>query len=396
MDQELLNKQAFEQKLEIKTEDNLQINLQKQETLGNIQQDAQKSQTLQVSEQEKIESNINESFPVTKEKVDNPEGDAPDEPAVTQVEKKFESISGSTDKDYENVMETYEIYRQRYQGKNNVGAVKQLRNLEINASRYTRWKFRLFMSKKSVKYKRFMQMKQMEEFAIKTRKEVQKNIDANIHKNELTTSLDYTDNRGGELDFMYQKRSVPMKILTWITGTAQTVFQSLGRAIFAVQQNSNYEYTDVNTNYTNAELHAQFLTGLFKKKIKADKQAEMLRQEEETNNFIEEEEELPFFGTEKTEDQKKIAKAKKDFKSNTKAYKGLINMEKGYLNAMRKGRDPRLDPALMMLWSTILRRREKINKYNEGVADNMKLDVTEADSFVEQINKEFTNIINKK
>jgi hypothetical protein len=241
-----------------------------------------------------------------------------------------------------------------------------------------------------------MQMKQMEEFAIKTRKEVQKNIDANIHKNELTASLDYTDNIGGELDFMYQKRSGPMKILTWITGTAQTVFHRLGRAIFAVQQNSNYEYSDINTNFTNAELHAQFLTGLFKKKIKADKQAEMQRQEEETNNFIEEEEELPFFGTEKTEDQKNIAKAKKDFKSNTKAYKGLINMEKGYLNAMRKGRDPRLDPALMMLWSTILRRREKINKYNEGAADNMKLDVTEADSFVEQINKEFTNIINKK
>ncbi len=342
-------------------EGNLQLDLNKQ--AENLQKDAQKTESLQLSEQEQVEKKINESFPVTKDKVSTPEGDTPKEPDLVQVENKFEAIGASVDKDYENVLDTWNVYRDKYQGKNNIDEYNQLRLMEMNASRYRRWKFSLFMKSNSDKYKRFMQVKEIEKFATQRMKEVKATFSNN--KNNL---YEYNDIDRAAHEEMSKRHILPLRILTTITGLFHASFQLVGRKLFAVQGRSDYSKKEGTINSDEyAEIHAQFIEGLFKKKFNKDEKDKRIARDAELENQTEDEE----------DEVENYVSAEEQRVQLTGTYHTLLNDQKELLKLYKKGKKKNA-ARIAQLESQISMKTQAINDYNK--------DFTRKDNYMYAIN----------
>lgn len=344
--------------------------------------EAQKTDQM-LSSQEKTEEKLEESFSEAKvEQVKAAGGAAPEEPKTVTVTKKFEAISGADDKDYDNVMETWNIYLERFQGLALSERINQLKNVETNASRYTRWKLTFFMDKKGVKYKRYQQMKDLEKHAIKLRKELEKEVAEKKAKGTYKEDDDKFVYDGGVDEGMrkvFEKRSMPMRILTGITGMFTTLFQKIGRKIFAVQNESDYRNTYVLDSYHYSELQAEFLEGLFRRK--GNKDAIHKRGQADFDSTFED------MTDEKEMEDMAVESAVEELRDLEKDLKQQLNLSK------KKELNKAEENDLNELSGEIEKRYSRLQKYNKTAPAGDKIDLRGVEKLSEEVRK---NLAKKK
>ncbi|MCR4796854.1 MAG: hypothetical protein K5853_00210 [Lachnospiraceae bacterium] len=352
LDESFIQEEEFEQKQENEYADNLQMNLQKQQ--DNLQQNAQKSGTLQATPQEMVEQKISDSFPITKENVNTPEGPVPVEPQPVVLERKYEAILGKLDKDYNNVMETWGYYQRMEETREPLKfRIKQLEIVDTNASRYTRWKIGFFMNKKSEKFARFQQISDMKNFARAKLKQLRAEYKIEQEKEKENIShkgkIDYEFvDRTGEL---INSRPLPAKMLFQLTGGIIAGLQKLGRKIFALQADSNYrENSFIVKKNDFAEKTRDFLLLRFKKDSVAAKN-KRIENEDDRN-------ELNDYGS----DQEFM-----DYEQIYDTYESLVkNKEVLLAEYQKRNKDSAKIEALQQM---IEKQQDEIDAYNKNVED---------------------------
>ncbi len=343
--------------------------------------EAQKSDQM-MSPQEKTEEKLEESFSETKvEQVKAAGGNAPEEPKPVVVTKKFDAISGADDKDYNNVMETWNIYLEQFQGLALSERIKQLKNVETNASRYTRWKLTFFMDKKGVKYKRYQQMKDLEKHAIELRKELEKEVAEKKAKGAYKEDDKFVYDGGVDegMRKVFEKRSMPMRILTGITGMFTTLFQKIGRKIFAVQNESDYRKTYVLDSYHYSELQAEFLEGLFRRK--GNKDAIHKRGQADFDSTFED------ISDEKVLEDEAVESAEEDLRDLEEELKQQINLVK------KKELNKAEEKELKELSKKTEDRYRDLQKYNKTATAGNRVDLRGGEKLSEEVKK---NLAKKK
>ena len=352
-----------------------------------LKKDQEKRTKVIEEEQRKKAEEVKETFPVTEDEVHAPEkGEVPSEPALVQVEDKFAAISGTADKDYDNVLETYRIYREGYENKSTDYSkeIKQLKLLERNAASYTRWKFSIFMKSTSVKYKRFQQMKEMEKFAIKKRKELEAKWESSKSRKiqyEVWKSED-----GLELDELHKNRKLPMRIITILSGTIHFYGAKFIRFLSAKQKGPDSAEDTLVGNKNYAEIHAQAIQDVFKKKPGLEEQIRRQAAEDAINQELDpqqlEEEDITDIET--------VAVEVRKFAAN-RAYHSLIDIQKELLAEYKKPKNKRSKSTIKNLESEIKSNQKLVNDFNNSLHSEQDQkfwqDTTESDNLNEELDK---------
>ncbi len=396
--QSYIDEEKFYDQQETESLENQQLDLQKQQTMGNLQQNAQKSQQVLTTAQEKVQQKIGATLPVTKEKVNTPQGGGtPQEPVPVEVRNKYEHIGGDSDGDYDNVIKTWKLYEHLVETATGESAnrellIRQLGNVETNASRYTRYKFGCFMKKNSVKYKRYQQICEMKQFA---KKEIKKLKKTKAHKKIGVKYENYDDS----LKETFSRRKLPFQILVAITGGITAGILTLGKKIFALQNFANAGH-EVGWVGTYAEKHAEFLEGLFKSRkgykfhySKAEKE-ERLAMESETNQYYddlyEEDEEGQVVKEQVAKDESIFGEEKRAMLVDS--YHTLLNDQKELLKLYKKGKKKNAK-AIEQLESQISMKTQAINDFNKTAqaageeAKQLVINTTDAYNLHLELNK---------
>ncbi|MCR5054844.1 MAG: hypothetical protein K6A69_08375 [Lachnospiraceae bacterium] len=357
---------------------------QKNQSLDNLQKNAEKTEEIKAPKQEVAEKKISESFPVSKEKISTPGGNTPTGPATVEVVDKYAAIEGTVDKDYDNVIETWNVYKNSFQdGK--IGAqneLDQIKRVETNASRYTRWKFSLFMSSKSVKYKRFQQVKDLEAHAKTIRKRLEKTVAKQKEAKDISVKFnDRSRSNGDDLAELHGKRSLAMRILTTITGTFHQVFSGLGNMIAGTQLTSDVRENYVLDNLSIGEIHAQFLNDLFsgdlfksdlkKKRLSKEKQYTRLDNEEINNKLAD----LDTVTDEQYNDYVDI----------TEKYDGMLKDKRELLAEYKK--KSRNADKIAKLEEAVKKKQGDIEEYNENAPSELIMKTGISDQLDQEIRK---------
>ena len=374
-DDDFMQKEEFKEQQENQILDNQQLDLQKQQSLGNIQQDARKTQQV-LAPHEQVEKKIGATVPVVKDKVSIPGGEPPMEPEPVQVIEKYEAIEGKADADYDNVLETWEKYRQMGTTTPLSVRIKQLKNVETNASRYCRWKITFFMNKNSVKYKRYLQIEEIKKKAKEQLPELRKNYKKQLDVQEVKTDDGLTRN--------FNKRFLPVKLLSMIVGATVTGIKSLGRAIFGIQNESYYrDSTFGNGTITYGNMFIESVQSLFvfgdkKKKLSKEEEARRIAQENENNLYYEDIE-----GTEE------VVIRENDIEHITvmnDVYHGLLDDQRALLALYKKGKKSK-DKQVRALEDRIREKMQRVTDFNEAAAVEHRLHTVDARELEEQLDK---------
>ncbi len=378
-DQSFIQEEEFEQQQETQSLDNQQLNKQ-QQSLGNVQQDAQKTQQV-LSSQEKVEQKIGATFPVTKDKVSTPAGATPKEPEPVQVEQKYESISGNADKDYDNVLETWDIYRRMTNAEELKHRIAQLQNVETNASRYIRWKISTFMNKNSWKYARYKQVEEMRDFARKELPRLKEQRKLQLEKETLKSNALYE---------RFNKRSLPVKLLSMLVGGVVAGVKALGRKMFAIQNGPSamkyVNFSDQTVTYGN--MFVESVSLLFDRKNKPLSKAERekrLAEENETNKYYdaaleyEEDTDSGLAGEEVRIESNEVTAVMND------TYHGLLADQRALLALYKKGKKKNARQ-IAQLEKQVDEKMRRINSFNSRESYN-RVNTVDANELERQLDK---------
>ncbi len=375
--QSFIDEEKFYEQQETETLENQQLDLQKQQTMGNLQQNAQKSQQVLTTAQEKVQQKIGAILPVTKEKVNTPQGGGtPQEPQPVEVCNKFQQIEGDYDSDYDNVIRTWKLYERLVRASTGDNVITdtlilQLENVETNASRYTRFKFGCFMKKNSVKYKRYQQIYEMKQFAKTELKELKKRKTKTKGK-KLEADLELNQS---SMDKVFNSRFLPYKLLLMLTGGISAGIRKLGQKVFALQNVADF-HGERGWIVHYGEKYAEFLSGLFQSRkgykfhySKAEK-VERQAMESETNQYYDdlyeedEENQLTLAEEQGTKDENIFGEEKRAMLVDT--YHTLLNDQKELLKMYKKGKKKNAK-AIEQLESQISMKTQAINDFNKTV-----------------------------
>jgi hypothetical protein len=373
-DDDFMQKEEFKEQQENQILDNQQLDLQKQQSLGNIQQDAQKTQQV-LAPHEQVEKKIGATVPVVKDKVSIPGGEPPMEPEPVQVIEKYEAIEGKADADYDNVLETWEKYRQMGTTTPLDVRIRQLKNVETNASRYCRWKITFFMNKNSVKYKRYLQIEEIKKKAKAKLPELRKN-----YKTQLDVQQVKTDDR---LTRNFNNRFLPVRLLSMIVGATVTGIKSLGRAMFGIQNGSYYRDSDFgNETITYGNMFIESVQSLFvfgdkKKKLSKEEEARRIAQENENNLYYEDIEGTEEVAVRENEDHVAVM---------TDVYHGLLDDQRALLALYKKGKKSK-DKQVRALEDQVREKMQRITSFNETAVVEHRVHTVDARELEEQLDK---------
>ena len=392
-DQSFIQEEEFEQQQETQSLDNQQLNKQ-QQSLENVQQDAQKTQQV-LSSQEKVEQKIGATFPVTKDKVSIPAGATPKEPEPVQVEQKYESISGNADKDYDNVLETWDIYRRMTNAEELKHRIAQLQNVETNASRYIRWKISTFMNKNSWKYARYKQVEEMRDYARKELPRLKEQRKRQLEEEARYRAMnDGNDVRGlvksNALYEKFNKRSLPVKLLSMLVGGVVAGVKALGRKMFAIQNGPSamkyVNFSDQTVTYGN--MFVESVSLLFDRKNKPLSKAERekrLAEENETNKYYdaaleyEEDTDSGLAGEEVRIESNEVTAVMND------TYHGLLADQRALLALYKKGKKKNAKQ-IAQLEKQVDEKMRRINSFNSRVSYN-RVNIVDANELERQLDK---------
>ncbi len=343
--------------------------------------DLEKTDSLQASKEKEVENKVDQSFPVTKEKVNTPEGDTPEEPEHIELTGKFDYLAGKADADYDNVMATWGIYINMPKTTHTQTRIRQLENVERNSSRYTRFKFFVF-DKKSIKYQRYAQIKKMNEHAKNELPKLKKLL-SQQSKSELEYNDPYTDSMKKAVN----SHALPVRILSKITGSVAFGVKAIGRLfarkVFAQQGTADVQNTKYALSaYEEMNKHAQFFSMLFQKKYSAAEKQKRIAMDDEISNQTMDDE-LDINRVEDMDINEEYARL-------TNVFNTLIADQKALLKLYQKGKKKNAE-AIAQLESQISTKTKAINDHNE-LANNTKqyqlvINTTDAYNLHEELNK---------
>lgn len=343
--------------------------------------DLEKTDSLQASKEKEVENKVDQSFPVTKEKVNAPEGDTPEEPEHIELTGKFDYLVGKADADYDNVMATWGIYINMPKTTHTQTRIRQLENVERNSSRYTRFKFFVF-DKKSIKYQRYAQIKKMNEHAKNELPKLKK-----LLSRQPKSGLEYNDPYDVRMKEALNTHALPVRILSKITGFVAFGVKAIG-SLFArrvlAQQNPADVQNKINdlSAYEEMNKHAQFFSMLFQKKYSAAEKQKLIAMDDEISNQTMDDE----FDTNLVED----IDINEEYTRLTNVFNTLIADQKALLKLYQKGKKKNAE-AIAQLESQISTKTKAINDHNE-MANNAQqyqlvINTTDAYNLHEELNK---------
>ncbi len=339
-----------------------------------------------MSQDELNESKVSQNFTEMEgEKISATKAQPVPEPTPVVMERKYKFIDGQEDKDYKNVMATWDYYEEKYgnsrvfrEGKANEetstieGRITQLSAVETNASRYCRWKFGVFMNKKSAKYARYQQVYDMKEFAKKMIKELKKELKVSKQKIEFI----HEDETYKKMQASYAKHSLPVKIISAITGSFAFGFYVLGRKLFGTQTDPHGGRDSLDSSEV-IERHAEFLNSLFTKKISYAEQTR--RMATDSHGFGDEEDEENLFIEHENMYHNEV----------TNIYHSLMDDQKALLKEYKAGR--KNTEKIKALEESISRKTKEVSEHNDTM-NNTKIyenviNTTDSDKLNEELDK---------